>query len=134
MSLVNTIIIPLDDPVTAAQEYSAALHSQKVLLIILGDSDSIQSGIELADELADTSPLGIPRGVLWVANHITLKDEIAPILEAAGIIQHDTPYEEIKAFCLTTPDREANSRVHKNGVLDFVRLEHLFVEAEANSN
>jgi hypothetical protein len=70
---------------------------------------------------------------MWVKNHVVLKDKLEPFLITAKVIQDDTPYEEIKCFCLTLGPREANSRIHKNGVMDFIRLEHLYVEAESQS-
>ena len=141
MPLVNTTIIPIKDDTLTEDEYKELIlklyndlfTSEKIILVVLGVSEAIEKGVELADELADTSPTNEKRWVMWVKDPAVLKEQLEPILLAANIILDDTPYEEIKAFCLTKPDRKALSRVHKNGEMDFVRLEALFVEAEKAS-
>ena len=133
MSLLKTTVIPLDNDTLAKEQYDDLIQSDKIIMVVLGNSETIIKGVELADELADTSPTGENRWVMWVKDHIVLKDKLELILVENNIIIPDTPYEEIKAFCLTRPDRKVLSRVHKNGQMDFVRLEFLFIEAEAAS-
>ncbi len=70
---------------------------------------------------------------MWVGNHIVLKDELVSILHATSIILDDTPYEEIKAFCLTKKPRQANTRIHLNGALSPFRLTKIYREAIQNS-
>ncbi len=133
MALQKTTEIPLNDKELALKEYAELIESDKIIMVVLGNSASIQAGVDLADELADTSPTGEKRWVMWVKNYEVLKEKLKPVLKKAKIIEDDTPYEDIKAFCLTRPERKALSRVHKNGAMDFVRLEGLFVEAERGS-
>ena len=133
MDLKRTTLIPLDDSTLALEQYNQLISSDKIIMVVLGISDAIEEGVALADELTETSPTNENRWVMWVKNHTVLKTKLEPILRAANIIGDDTPYEEIKAFCLTRPGRKAQSRVHKNGEMDFVRLESLFVEAETAS-
>lgn len=133
MPLLNTTEIPLNDKATALNLYKTLFKSKMILMLVLGNSTSVQTGVELADELADTSPTGEKRHVVWIKNHEVLKGELESILKKANIIVDETPYQEIKAFCLSHPKREALSRIHKNGSMDFVRLESLFVEAEKAS-
>ena len=102
-------------------------------MVILGNSTTIKEGVNKADLRADSSPGGFTRWVMWVADHVALKDKLEAILDEANIILDSTPYEEIKAFCLTQSPRKANSRVHKNGALDNVRILQLFTEAESES-
>lgn len=133
MNLKKTTVIPLDDNTLALEQYDKLITSDKIIMVVLGTSDALEEGVALADILAGTSPTNENRWVMWVKNHTVLKAELELILIAANIIQDDTPYEEIKAFCLTRPGRKALSRVHKNGEMDFVRVESLFVEAETAS-
>ncbi|MDO7173832.1 hypothetical protein [Mariniflexile sp. AS56] len=133
MPLLKTTEIPLNDDVLAQQMYQELTQSDKILMVILGDSESIKKGVNLADELTDTSPTNENRWVMWIKNHTVLKPQLQSILIEAQIIQDGTPYEEIKTFCLTRPNRKALSRIHKNGEMDFTRLESLFVEAEKAS-
>lgn len=133
MPLLKSTEIPLNDNELALEKYIELIESDKIIMVVLGNSISIQDGVELADELAETSPTGEKRWVMWVKNHEVLKEKLEPILTEANIIEDDTPYQKIKAFCLTRPDRKALSRIHKNGAMDFVGLEGLFVEAEGAS-
>lgn len=133
MALLNTTIINIQDEAVAKQQYDN-LNTQKcILMVVLGDSENIAEGVSLADELADTSPGGFTRKVMWVKDFVTLRSELEPYLTAASIIEDDTPYEEIKVFCLSLKPRRANSRIHKNGQMTFVKLEKLYVEAESQS-
>lgn len=133
MPLLKTTIIPLDDSARALEQYDELLQSDKIIMVVLGNTETIAEGVALADELADTSPTNENRWVMWVQNHVILRDELEHILEENNVITPDTPYEEVKAFCLTRSERNVLSRIHKNGEMDFVRLELLYVEAEEAS-
>ncbi len=141
MALVNTTVIPLDKKTLTEeqyqnlvkQQYQDLIDSDKIIMVILGNSDTIIKAVDKADLRADSSPGGFTRWVMWVGNHMVLKDKLEVILNTSGIIQDGTPYEEIKAFCLTQSPRKANTRVHKNGTLDNVQILQLFTEAEAQS-
>jgi hypothetical protein len=144
MALVNTTIFSKDDDdATALQQYSDLIKSENILMVILGDSESLfkkgegeelDTGVVwLAGQLTGASPNGFKRWVLWMKDHIVLKDKLEAILDASGHIKADTPYEEIKAFCLTKTTRKAVSRVHKNSVLDPITILELYLEAESES-
>ncbi len=133
MALDNTTIIDLSNAQTASQQYNDLINTQKIIMVILGDSPSVSAGIKLADNLARQITTNESLWVMAIGNHAMLKAELEQILDAAGIIEDDTPYSEIKAFCLTKTPRKANSRIHLNGSLDPLRLTRLYREAIANS-
>lgn len=134
MAFLKTTEITMDNNDIALDEYTALIDSDKIIMVILGNSDSIKEGVDLADELAETSPTDENRWVMWIKNHVVLKQQLETILTQANILEDDTPYEEIKTFCMTHPEHNVLSRVHKNGEMDFSRLEDLFVEAEEASD
>ena len=133
MALLYTTEIPLDDLSKAEQLYQQLHDENCILMVVLGNTEATVKGVQTADDLASTSPGGFKRKIMWIKNHVVLKDKLEPFLITAKVIQDDTPYEEIKCFCLTLGPRKANSRIHKNGVMDFIRLEHLYVESESQS-
>ncbi len=133
MPLLKTTVISSDDNALALEQYNALIQSDKIIMVVLGNSETIIEGVELADELADTSPTDENRWLMWVKNHIMLKDKLEPILKESEIVRQGMSYEEVKVFCLTRPERKVLSRVHKNGQMDFARLEFLFIEAEEAS-
>lgn len=131
MALENTTTIDTNDAAKALQAYQDLMATTKIVMVILGDSPSVEAGIKLADKLARQITTNETLWVMAVGNHTTLKAQLEPILNAASIIQDDTPYEEIKAFCLTKAPRKANSRIHLNGSMDPLRLTQLYREAIA---
>lgn len=133
MSLQNTTEIPLNDDALALRMYQQLIDSDKIIMVILGDSSSIQKGLILADKLTRQITTNETLVVMWIGNHTTLKNELEPILKTADIIQVDTPYKEIKAFCFTKYPRKVNTRIHLNGSLSPFRLTKLFREAIKNS-
>ena len=133
MALQRTTVIPLNDPAGAKTQYDDLLASAKIVMVILGDSPSVTPGVELADKRARQITTNEELWVMYVGDHSTLKADLEPFLQDAGAIQDDTPYEEIKAFCLSRAPRKAQSRVHKNGSLTVLRIDLLFREAIANS-
>ena len=133
MALLNTTEIPLDDNVRALDKYTELIESDKIIMIILGDSDTIQKGLILADKLARQISTNQNLWVMWVGNHIVLKNKLISILQAASTILDNTTYKEIKAFCLTKKPRQANTRIHLNGALSPFRLTKLYREAIQNS-
>jgi hypothetical protein len=133
MPLQNTTAIPLSDANSAEQQFQQLIQSEKILMVILGDSDAIQEGLILADKLARQITTNETLWVLYIGDHIALNNKLKPILETAGIIQDGTPYEDIKAFCLTKNPRKANTRIHLNGSLSPFRLTKLYREAIKNS-
>ena len=143
MALVNTTIFSSDDDDTALQQYLNLIESENILMVILGDSESMfkkgeggeldTGAVWLASRLTSASPGGFKRWVLWMKDHKVLKDKLEPILDESGHIKADTPYEEIKAFCLTKTKRKAVSRVHKNSALDPITILELYSEAELKS-
>ncbi len=52
MALLRTTEIPLDDNTLALKQYIELIESDKIIMVILGVSDTIQKGIILADKLA----------------------------------------------------------------------------------
>ena len=133
MALQNTTTIDLTNPTAALNQYNDLMATDKIVMVILGDSPSVTAGIQLADNLARQITTNETLWVMAVGNHTVLKAQLEQILHEANIIQDDTPYEEIKAFCLTKAPRKANSRIHLNGSLDPIRLTQLYREAIANS-
>lgn len=133
MALQNTTTIDLTNPTTALNQYNDLMATDKIVMVILGDSPSVAAGIQLADNLARQITTNETLWVMAVGNHTVLKTQLEQILNEANIIQDDTPYEEIKAFCLSKAPRKADSRIHLNGSLDPIRLTQLYREAIANS-
>ncbi len=135
MALENTTTINLIDPIKALAQYKDLLitNTDKIVMVILGDSPGVPAGVILADKLARQITTNENLWVMEVGNHTMLKTELEQILNTAGIIQDETPYDEIKAFCLTKGARLANSRIHLQGSLSPARLTHLFREAISNS-
>ncbi len=132
MPLNQTTIISLDNNIDAEQQYIKLANSNKIIMVVLGDTDAIQQGVILADKLARQITTNEELWVLWIGNHSVLKNKFEVILKSAGIIQNKTPYEEIKAFCLSKNPRKAASRIHKNGTMSPFRLTLLFREAIAS--
>ena len=129
MPLHRTTIIPLDNNADAARKYQELIDSDKIIMVVLGTTEAIDRGVSLADKLARQIATNEELWVLWIKDHIVLKNKLVVILKSAGIIQNDTPYEEIKAFCLSKNPRKATSRIHKNGAMTPFRLTLLFREA-----
>ena len=132
MPLSQTTIIPLDNNADAEQQYIKLINSNKIIMVVLGSTDAIQRGVTLADKLARQITTNEELWVLWIGNHSVLKNKLEVILKSAGIIQNETPYEEIKAFCLSKNPRKATSRIHKNGAMSPFKLTLLFREAIAS--
>ncbi len=142
MALPNTTIFPLDNSAADLAEYSKLIDSDKILMVILGDSEALfkkgegtaldTGAVWLASQLTNASPGGFKRWVLWIKDHTTLKEKLEPILDASGHIKTHTPYEEIKAFCLTKKPRKAPSRIHEIAILDPITILELYLEAESS--
>lgn len=133
MALQRTTTINLTDSSAAKTQYDDLMASSKIVMVILGDSPSVNDGVILADKRARQLTTNEKLWVMYVGNHTTLKAELAPFLHDASIIRGDTPYEEIKAFCLSRAPRKAESRVHINGALKTFKIDLLFREAISNS-
>lgn len=132
-NLRRTTIIDLNDTAKAESQFNQLDGSNKIVMVILGDSPSINPGVELADRKAWQMETNETLWVMYVGNHTTLKAQLEPFLTAANALDADTPYEEIKAFCLSRAPRKAQTRVHMQGRLTAFKVENMFDEAILNS-
>lgn len=130
MSLPNTTKIDTttENPETALAEL---LETNNILLFIIGNSEAISDWVQIADQLAPTSPTGINRKVVWIVNHNILNEQLEIKLSDSG---SDISYDQVLSFCLTLlPNRTAHTILDQNSQLGYVVLEHLYIEAESHS-
>jgi|GEM_PF-3395983 len=132
MNFKRTTIIPLDDPELAKQLFDAYLNKEfMILMIILGDTETIREAMPKADNLATKSYFGMERWVFWVRNHDILADSLIPILEAndeAGNLE----YESVKCFCTSPVLDAASGIILKNGELNYRTLQKSFFMAQSH--
>ena len=139
MALLNTTIIPPDKDlvpdqkdVTPQKHLSDLIDGDNILMVILGKSVSCVDGANYAAGVSNASNDEFIRRVLWIKDHVILKDKLKVFLKE--YIEKGIPYEEIKAFCLTRSTRKAKSIVEnknkKNMRLGFAGVLLLYNEAE----
>ena len=77
MNLKRTTIIPLDDPTLAKTIFDSYIErDMMILMVIVGDTDTIRKAIPKADNLAKKVYFNMERWILWVRNHTVLKGDI----------------------------------------------------------
>lgn len=132
MNFKRTTIIPLDDAELAKQLFDAYLNKEfMILMIILGDTDSIRKALPKADNLATKSYFGMERWVLWIRNHAILEDTLRPLLETND--QDETlVYKDVKCFSTSPILDAATGIILKNAELNYLSLQRSFFKAQSH--
>jgi len=133
MNLKRTTIIPIDDATLAKTVFDSYIEKEMmILMIIIGDTDTIRKAIPLADNLAKLTYFNMERWVLWVRNHETLKDTLMKQLAASDDPDADMDFNDVKCFCFSPVLDMAVSIVHKNSTLDYANLQQAFFKAQSH--
>ncbi len=74
MSLLKTTKIPLDNNELALAKYTELIESNKSIILFLGNSESIQKGLTLADKLVRLITANETLWVMLAGNHIDLHE------------------------------------------------------------
>ncbi|MCW5520646.1 hypothetical protein J1N09_12400 [Aureitalea sp. L0-47] len=132
MNLKRTTIIPTDDPNLAKQLFQSFIEKEMlVLMIIIGDTDTIRTAMPTADSLAHKIYFNMERWVLWVRDYEVLRGTLEQKL-AESPNTKDMDYDDIKCFSLSPIQDLADGVIQKNGVLDYVSLQQSFFKAQSD--
>lgn len=122
--------MPTDDPELARIIFQSFIELEMmILMVILGDTETIRQALPKADNLATLMDHNMQRWVIWVRNPIILKDEFERRLTASESENADAPYDEIKCFCFSPLNDLASGVILKNGTLSYSSLNRSFFKA-----
>ncbi len=132
MNFKRTTIIPLDDKPLAQIIFDAFIDKEfMILMIILGDTNSIREALPKADNLATKAYFGMERWVLWIRDYVVLEDTLREQLKAHDE-NEDVEYEDVKCFCFSPVLDAATGIILKNGRLSYASLQQSFFKAQAH--
>lgn len=130
MNLKRTTIIPIDDQKLATSIFKSFIDMEMmILMIILGDTDTIREALPKADNLATLEDFGMKRWVLWIRDYATLEKELKKYIKADNADNPDEEYENIKCFCFSPISDEVSGIILKNGTLSYLSLNYSFLKA-----
>lgn len=133
MNLKRTSIIPLDDKALARIIFDAFIEKEfMIVMVILGDTDSIREALTKADNLATKSYFGMERWVLWIRNHDILEIPLKELLKNSDDDKASADYEDIKCFCFSPVIDHPAGFILKQGRLDYVNLQQSFFKAQSH--
>lgn len=131
MNLKRTTIIPLDDPSLANEIFESFIESEMmILMIIIGDTNSIRTAIPRADNLAKLTIHNMERWVLWVRDYSVLEDKLKNYLNASDAENSDADIDDIKCISFSPIQDQVVGIILKNGRLSYASLEKLFIQAQ----
>jgi len=134
MNLKRTTIVPLDDQELARTLFTSFIDMEMmILMVILGDNETIREAIPKADNLATLEYHGMKRWVFWVRNHAILEAELKEYLDKSDA-DDDMAYEDIKCLCFSPISDEVAGIIHKNGTLSYASLNLSFFRAHAHDS
>ena len=133
MNLKRTTIIPLDDTALAKAIFDAFIQREfMILMIILGDTDTIREALPKADNLATKAYFNMERWVLWVRNHDILQDPLKERIQNSDDPNASADYLDIKCVCFSPVIDHPAGIILKNGQLNYASLQQSFFKAQAH--
>ena len=130
MSLERTTEIP-NDPVEAKKIYDKQVAiKNRTIMVIIGNTDTVEKAIKVANRLARLKNFEFDRWVLWCKDHKIVEDTLALIVAESKDRRSDRDFNEFKCFCLSPVSRQVDGIILKNGSLGAARLRLSFVKAE----
>ncbi len=83
MALRNTLDLTSDVP-NPEEEIKKLIHeNQFVVFVVIGTKKECKTLIKWADLYANSSPQGVKRKVIWLKNHLLLKDNCLELLKTS---------------------------------------------------
>ena len=133
MNLKRTTLIPLDDALLAESIFKSFIEKEMMLImVIIGDTDTIREAIPKADNLAQLSYFKMERWVLWVRNYDVLSETLKKHLKASNAEKSDEDYNNIKCLCFPPILDQVDGIILKNAELSYANLQQSFFKAQAN--
>lgn len=134
MNFKRTTIIPIEDKELAKLIFDSYIEKEfMILMIILGDSETIRESLFKADNLATQTYFNMERWVLWIRDYEVLKDTLIAQLKAnPNNIEFE--YENVKCFCFSPIKDVATGIIQKNGRLSYLTLQRSFFQAQDHDN
>ncbi len=130
MNLKRTTIIPIDDEELARSIFKSFIEMEMmILMVIIGDTDTIREAIPKADNLATLEYNNMKRWVFWIRNHSVLQKELKAYIKDSDADNTDEDYENIKCLCFSPLSDEVSGIILKNGTLSYVSLNLSFFRA-----
>ena len=106
MTLKNTLELPgvETDPET---KFKALIYDNKhIVFVVIGSKKKCKTILKWADLYANSSPQGVKRKVVWLANHSLLKDSCLELLKTSNNFKEDQ-YNNVLAFVLSPQKHQA---------------------------
>ncbi|MDN3493547.1 hypothetical protein [Winogradskyella bathintestinalis] len=133
MNLKRTTIIPLDDAALAESIFKSFIEKEMmIIMVIIGDTETVRDAITKADNLALLSYFKMERWVLWIRNYNTLSDTFKVHLKASDAEHSDEEYDNIKCFCFSPILDQIDGIILKNGQLSYASLQQSFFRAQSH--
>ncbi|MBP0904345.1 hypothetical protein ACFSKN_18875 [Mariniflexile gromovii] len=133
MNLKRTTLIPLDDDSLAESIFKSFIEKEMMLLmVIIGDTDTIREAIPKADNLAQLSYFKMERWVLWVRNYEILSETLKKHLKASDADKSKEDYNNIKCLCFSPILDKVDGIILKNAELSYASLQQSFFKAQAH--
>lgn len=133
MNLKRTTIIPLDDAALAESIFKSFIEKEMmIIMVIIGDTETVREAITKADNLAQLSYFNMERWLLWLRNHDTLSKTLKKHLKASDADNSDEPYDNIKCFCFSPILDQIDGIILKNGQLSYASLQQSFFRAQSH--
>ncbi|WP_178989307.1 hypothetical protein [Winogradskyella schleiferi] len=133
MNLKRTTIIPLDDAALAESIFKSFIEKEMmIIMVIIGDTETVREAIIKADNLAQLSYFKMERWLLWLRNHDTLSKTLKKHLKASDADNSDESYDNIKCFCFSPILDQIDGIILKNGQLSYASLQQSFFRAQSH--
>ncbi|CAH8289629.1 hypothetical protein EV196_107228 [Mariniflexile fucanivorans] len=133
MNLKRTTLIPLDDALLAESIFKSFIEKEMMLImVIIGDTDTIREAIPKADNLAQLSYFKMERWVLWVRSYDVLSETLKKHLKASNAEKSNEDYNNIKCLCFSPILDQVDGIILKNAELSYANLQQSFFKAQAN--
>lgn len=133
MNLKRTTIIPLDDAALAESIFKSFIEKEMmIIMVIIGDTETVREAIPKADNLAQLSYFKMERWVLWLRNYDILSETLKGHLKASDAENADEDYDNIKCFCFSPILDQIDGVILKNGQLSYASLQQSFFRAQSH--
>jgi len=133
MNLKRTIIIPLDDADLAEAIFKSFIEKEMmIIMVIIGDAQTIREAIPKADNLAQLSYFNMERWVLWLRNQDILSKVLKRHLKKSNAKYSDELYNNIKCFCFSPILDQIDGIILKNAQLTYASLQQSFFSAQSH--
>jgi len=133
MNLKRTTIIPLDDAALAESIFKSFIEKEMmIIMVIIGDTETVREAIPKADNLAQLSYFKMERWVLWLRNYEILSETLKVHLKVSDAENADEDYDNIKCFCFSPILDQIDGVILKNGQLSYASLQQSFFRAQSH--